>query len=1019
MMFFQSLKWNALMFTPIAKCLATVLTLFFLVVSTSVGQQNSKFPDPTNSEKSDFGALAPAESLKQLKLPPGFKATVFASEPDIQQPIAFQFDTKGRLWVAEGYTYAEQALNYDLRLRDRILIFEDTDNNGVFDTRKVFWEGSQRLTGIEIGFDGVYALTLPELVFLPDLNHDDIPDSPPVVLLDGFNHAQARHTMANGLSWGPDGWLYGRQGILGTSLVGKPGSTDSKRTSLNVGVWRFHPQTHQVEVFTSGTTNPWGMDWDSYGEAFHINTVIGHLWHAIPGAHFRRMFGEDPNPNVFQLIEQHADHFHWDTKETWSDVRSLGVTPTSSLAGGGHAHTGLMIYLGDNWPSEYRGDVFTINYHGRRLNRDHLEAVGSGFVGKHNSDVAFWGDKWFRGIDLKYGPDGGVYVADWSDTGECHDHDGVHRISGRMYKITYGQPNKPTITDVKSLNQSELLQLVEHANEWFVRQGRIELQRRAVRNLLDKSHVLKFLTHLIENEKNPVFQVRAILALHAAGLDSEEMLKNLLGNSNPHLRIWAIRLLTDPSKQIENKEDLYSALVDHCASEKEPSVRLAYASALRHIPLSDRGKVAKNLLQFSEDANDHNQPMIIWYGIEPLAVAQQLELAKLFETANIPLVRKWIIRRLALDYDQNQVLFTEILNNLANKDIAFATDFMSGLSEGMVGRRNASKPKGWDSFVHYVQTRNDKKTNELLMNLNAFFGDGIAIESIRRIAIDSNTSLSSRRQALRTLIEARSPDLKEDCRSLFLVKDLSSIAAQGLILFDDSDLADETIDRLSRLNGDERAQVIHTFTSKPNWAMKILEAVESGKLSRDDISALMARQIRSHNQQKLNESITRVWGSLRESSQERRNLIEKWKAELSKNNNHEPNLENGRNLFLKNCSSCHKMYGEGGTSGPELTGSNRDNLDYLLQNIIDPSSVVPANYRLSMIDMKDGRLLSGVIISKNDVTVGIQTATERLFIDAGDILQIKETDSSLMPDGLLQNLSNQEVRDLIDYLRNK
>ncbi|HVY72082.1 MAG TPA: PVC-type heme-binding CxxCH protein, partial [Verrucomicrobiae bacterium] len=393
------------------------LILALLMTALAVGNA-ADFPEPVNSEKDPGAPMSPAEAAAGFTVPPGFRCTLFAGEPDVRQPIAIALDARGRLWVAECYTYAERPLGYDLRQRDRIVVFEDSDNDGRFDKRTVFWDGPQRLTSIEVGLGGVWALCVPNLLFIPDRNADAIPDGPPVTILDGFDFTNTQHNMANGLRWGPDGWLYGRHGILGTSKVGPPGTADAGRTTLGPGVWRYHPARHEVEMVTHGTTNPWGMDWDEHGEAFHINTVIGHLWEVIPGAHFRRMFGDDSNPRIYRLIDQHADHLHWDTREVWSDVRKLGVTPTSSQAGGGHAHTGLMIYLGDNWPDEYRGKLFTINYHGRRLNMDSLVREGSGYTGKHGADFAQAADKWFRGIDLMYGPDGGVFVADWSDTGE-------------------------------------------------------------------------------------------------------------------------------------------------------------------------------------------------------------------------------------------------------------------------------------------------------------------------------------------------------------------------------------------------------------------------------------------------------------------------------------------------------------------------------------------------------------------------------------------------------------------------
>src|SRR4029077_9195050 len=188
----------------------------------------------------------------------------------------------------------------------------------------------------------------------------------------------------------------------------------------------YHPLRTRFEALTHGTTNPWGHDWNALGELFFINTVNGHLWHMIPGAHFVRPHTVDPNPRAYAQIDQHADHWHWDhSKELILGAPGAGDSPR----GGGHAHSGLSIYQADQWPAAYRGRLLTLNFHGRRVNVERLERSGSGYVGRHEPDILFAAAPWFRGIDLSYGPDGGLFILDWSDTGDCHDHDGVHRSS--------------------------------------------------------------------------------------------------------------------------------------------------------------------------------------------------------------------------------------------------------------------------------------------------------------------------------------------------------------------------------------------------------------------------------------------------------------------------------------------------------------------------------------------------------------------------------------------------------------
>ena len=251
------------------------------------------------------------------------------------------------------------------------------------------------------------------------------------------------------------------------------------RVPLRGGLWRYHPIRKRFEVLAHGTTNPWGHDWNALGEAFFINTVNGHLWHLIPGAHFVRPHTIEPNPRAYALIDQHADHWHWDISRPLTYGSKVG--PGDGRLGGGHAHSGLMIYLADQWPAEYRGKLFTLNFHGRRVNVERLERSGSGYVGRHEPDILFAADPWFRGIDLGYGPDGGVFILDWSDTGECHDHDGVHRTSGRIYKVTHGTPARMATRDIAKLAESELVALHRHPNEWFVRQARRVLADRAAR----------------------------------------------------------------------------------------------------------------------------------------------------------------------------------------------------------------------------------------------------------------------------------------------------------------------------------------------------------------------------------------------------------------------------------------------------------------------------------------------------------------------------------------------------------
>ncbi len=293
------------------------------------------FPSIVNTQREGERPPTPAEAASAITVPPGFKVTLFAGEPDVAQPIAIDFDDRGRLLVAECYTYTGREFDGDHL--DRVLILGDKDNDGRFDERTVFWDKGWMLSSIAWGFDGLWVLHDGTLSHIADKNHDDVPDAEPVVHLDGFT-LEAEHNVVNGLIWGPDGWLYGRHGILATSLPGVPGTPESERTPLNCGIWRYHPTRHVFEVVCRGTTNPWGLDYDENGQFFFTNNVNGHAWHVIPGAHYKRMYGEDFNPHLYELIDQHADHYHWDITGNWQDSRE-GAHGADAL-GGGHSHCG-------------------------------------------------------------------------------------------------------------------------------------------------------------------------------------------------------------------------------------------------------------------------------------------------------------------------------------------------------------------------------------------------------------------------------------------------------------------------------------------------------------------------------------------------------------------------------------------------------------------------------------------------------------------------------------------------------
>jgi putative membrane-bound dehydrogenase-like protein len=610
--------------------------------------------------------LSPHEAAKAITLPEGFTATLAASEPDVVRPIGFALDDRGRLWVAEAHTYPVRAEG-DEGL-DRILILEDTDGDGTLDSRKVFIEGLNLVSGIEIGFGGVWVGAAPNLLFIPLDEETDKPAGPPQVMLDGWGYEDT-HEVLNTFTWGPDGWLYGTHGVFTESNVGKPDAPDEERQQLNAGIWRFHPTKHVFEVFAEGTSNPWGLDFNDYGHAFTTVCVIEHLFHVVQGARYKRQAGKHFNPHIYDDIKTVADHVHWVGRKGPHAGNSR-----SGVAGGGHAHVGAMIYLGgDTWPAEYRNSIFMNNIHGHRTNTDRLERNGSGYVASHGPDFLFANDSWSQMLNLRYGPDGSVHVIDWYDKNQCHSSNpDIHQKSlGRIFRIAH-ENDRWVQVDLKKQPSEALVDLQLQRNDWYVRHARRILQERG-----PDPKVHARLKGILKSNPDLTRKLRALWALYVTGGLTERDLLDLLGHESEYMRSWAVYLLVQSDGPSDNALRRFAAMAKQDSSAL---VRLYLSSALQRVVPEKRWDVVAALVARAEDAGDHNLPLMVWYAAEPLAEIDMPRALTLAADAKLPRLFSFMVQRIAAIGTQEALrVLSERLAR--TKDKSRQTDLVDGITK--------------------------------------------------------------------------------------------------------------------------------------------------------------------------------------------------------------------------------------------------------------------------------------------------------------------------------------------------
>lgn len=942
------------------------------------------------------GFLTGEQALAKMTVPEGFEAKLAAVEPMITQPMAFCWDDRGRLWVAENRDYEARGTGFSADGNSRILILEDTNGDGKFDTRQVFLEGIPFPAAIAVGFDGLWLGAPPNLLFVPDKDRDDKADGAFEVRLTGWG-IQDRHETLNSFHWGPDGWLYGCQGFATRSTVGKPADGgkifrkgDSFPAEIAVkdgqyidgGVWRYHPTKDRFEVVAHGFSNPWGIDFNDHGQIFITACVIPHLWHVIPGGIYHRQGGRHINPHVYDDIKTIADHRH----------RS--------------AHGGARIYLADEFPKEYRDRIIMANIHEHNVITDILKPSGSGFIGHHGDEPLCANDNAWVGFSMEIGPDGAAYVLDWHDTEICGS--AVHdKETGRIYRLApKGLPGKTGI-NLAAQTDLELVGLLTHRNDWYSRRARVLLQHRAAAGTLDAAVPAK-LWELFAQSKTSAHQLRALWALHVTQNLPADRLLPLLDHAEPYVRGWSIQLLSEDRTYSPATLAKFAAMAE---KDSSPVVRLYLAAALQRMPLADRWPIANHLVAHAEDAADHNLPKMLWFGIEPMVETDATRALALATRSKIPLLVPYIARR-AIAAKQLEPVAATLLSNT---DLALRLQLLEGVRDGLksLGRNGVTKPKNWDEAFAALDATKDAKLTDFTAQIGQLFGDAKAADAQLAVLKDKAAPIERRRQILTAFARDAYAAALPVVLSLLDEPAIRRDAISALASFDAPQIAPTLIKRYATLSAAEKAEVVLTLSTRRSNASALVAELKKNTIPKTDVTASDARQL----YRVLGPSFVEFWGPITQLASDKQAEMAKYKAMLTDAELARANTSKGRAIYERTCMACHKLYGAGGIIGPELTGSNRADLDYILSQILNPSEVMQESYQLVIVTTRDGRTLSGTVVAEDNQQLTLRLVGQDTIVTKSEILSREKSPVSMMPEGLLKTLKDDEVRDLIGYLR--
>eukprot|EP00913_Durusdinium_trenchii_P028414 g26642.t1 len=947
-----------------------------------------------------------------MTVPPGFTVELVASEPDIVNPVAMCFDEKGRAWITESLEYPRLSAG---KGRDRIKVAEDTDGDGKMDKFTIFAEGLNIPSGIAVGYGGVWVANSPDLLFMQDTDGDGKADKTEVVVT-GFGRRDT-HELPNSLTWGPDGWLYGLNGVFNHSHVRYSKSNRNYKPEhpgwkFTCAMFRIHPRTRKFEVFAEGTSNPWGIAWNDHGEAFLSACVIDHLWHISQTGYYHRQGGPYP-PHTWKL-ESIVKHKHQAA-----------------------AYCGIHYYDSDAYPKEFRGKLYMGNIHGNCINADQLRPDGSTYFATPRPDFLTANDVWFMPVVQKTGPDGCLYVLDWYDRYHCYqdarrDPKGIDRLHGRLYRIRYKNTPRAGAIDLAKETDDQLIKRLQGGNDL--------LRQIARRIIAERSHpetAAKLERLIVDKTVSRTVQLNALWArtsMKELGRSADRSLFPRTPHPDPIVRAWYLRAAMNLAQERPDVVLRFRRLVREATRDESPIVKRQAAIAMRRF---DPRIVPSYMLRILGTCGDDKLlAHLVWnnlrgpylrhgdefvgrldlidFGKNPSAAEMMPFLANLtldqseFDARLIAL----LILKLSAQKNSNaKTALTRVIEQVADR-------VQNGVIRGKNLESLANELKPF--FRSTIETNSRKPVDFTVMQLAASMGNEKALEYMSRVLQDQKQARDRRLAAASVLVSRDSRSLLSSVTAILEKPKANRADFRGLLLTElarlkDDNVATVVLKNFNRLELELRPRAIELLTQRVNWSKQLLAAVGRKQVPANAINLNQARRLLAFKNDELTKLVGKHWGVVRNGRDPKRaEYVAQWKRFLRKNHG---DPTRGEKVFYRVCGQCHKLYGKGFEVGPDITRNGRNSFDQLLSNVFDPSLVIGSAYRAYSVVTTKGRIVTGLLVEKSPQRVVLKVQGGKLETIARDDIE-EETESklSMMPEQLEKQLKPAEIADLFAFI---